>query len=348
MKQKRICLTLISCILLTFFSACGKQEESVSRSGFYFNTIITITLYNTSNEGLIDQCFQIANQYEQLFSNTLENSDISRINANAGEFVEVDEKTVNVIQKGIHYGKLSDGFFDITIGPLSGLWNISQLAVSSDSDNNEVSSSVIPQKQDLLKALTHIDYKKILISGNQVKLTDKKARLDLGGIAKGYIADEMKAFLNEQGITTGIINLGGNVLTLGPKADQTPYSIGIQKPFADQRTILGTLKVKNASVVSSGIYERYITVNNQIYHHIIDPTTGYPVENELWQVTIISQSSIDGDALSTTCFALGTENGLALVESLDGVEAIFVSNDGTITSSSGIGTDIQFIKSPTE
>ena len=175
-------------------------------------------------------------------------------------------------------------------------------------------------------------------------MKDPKARLDLGGIAKGFIADEMRKYLNNKGITTGIISLGGNVLTLGPKEKDSNYTIGIQKPFAESGTPLGKLSIKDASVVTSGIYERYFRVDNTLYHHILNTKTGYPVENSLDQVTIISSISMDGDALSTTCFALGEKEGMKLIEETDGVEAIFVTHDGTIMTSSGVGknTDIQF------
>ena len=177
-----------------------------------------------------------------------------------------------------------------------------------------------------------------------MRLKDPQAKIDLGGIAKGFIADEMRSFLNKKGITSGVICLGGNVLTLGKKADHSSYTIGIQKPFSETGTSLGTLNVSDASVVSSGIYERYYRVNGKLYHHILDTSTGYPVENHLYQVTIISDISMDGDALSTTCFSLGLKKGMQLVEQTDGVEAIFVSDDGTITCSSGINRDdsIQF------
>jgi thiamine biosynthesis lipoprotein len=189
-----------------------------------------------------------------------------------------------------------------------------------------------------------VDYQKIEITGNQVRLVDPASKIDVGGIAKGYIADQMRAYLNGEGITTGVISLGGNVLTLGEKEGDDVYTIGIQKPFAETGTALGTIRIKDASVVSSGIYERYYRVDGQLYHHILDTATGYPVTNNLEQVTIISEKSMDGDALSTTCFALGLDEGMKLVEDTAGVEAVFVTDDGEVHTSSGIGddADIQF------
>ena len=146
----------------------------------------------------------------------------------------------------------------------------------------------------------------------------------------------MKAYLTSQGINSGFINLGGNVLTLGEKADATDYTIGIQRPFDESGNTITTVEVKDKSVVTSGIYERYYRVNGKIYHHILDVSTGYPYDNGLYSVTIISDSSMDGDALSTICFALGLDKGMELIESLDDVEAVFVTDDYEIISSSGV------------
>lgn len=165
-------------------------------------------------------------------------------------------------------------------------------------------------------------------------LTDSKAKLDLGGIAKGFIADKMKAYLQSKKITSGIINLGGNVLTVGEKSDGSDYTVGIQKPFDESGEPICTVKVKDKSVVTSGIYERYYRVDGKLYHHILDTTTGYPVNNNLYSVTIISDSSCDGDALSTTCFALGIDKAKELINSLSGVEAIFVTDDYSIITTS--------------
>jgi thiamine biosynthesis lipoprotein len=332
-------------MLLSQFQSCGTEEvQKVSKSGFYFDTIITVTLYGTDDESYIDSCFSLAGEYENKFSNTIETSEISLINQAGGEYVTVSDETVDLLSAGIAYGETSCGLFDITIGDLSDLWNFSEIAENLESEDNEADASVLPSDTAVRDALSHVDYQKIEIHGNQVRLADPESKIDVGGIAKGYIADQMRTFLNKEGITSGVISLGGNVLTLGPKSEDTNYTIGIQEPFAETGTTLGTIQVKDASVVSSGIYERYYRVDGKLYHHILDTSTGYPITNNLEQVTIISEKSMDGDALSTTCFALGLEDGLELIESTEGVEAIFVTDDGEIHCSSGIGenSEIQF------
>lgn len=342
---KRTSGFLSAVILLTtlgspFLEGCHSTEDTVSSSGFFFDTIITITLYDTSDESYIDSCFDLARKYENLFSATVEGSDVWKINENAGEFVEVEEETVGLIQTGIDYGRLSEGKFDITLGSLSDLWNFSEIAENLDSEDNETDASVLPSDEQIALLLPHIDYTKISIDGCRVCLTDPQAKLDLGGIAKGYIADRMKEYLLDEGITSGFINLGGNVLTLKEKIDGSGYTIGIQKPFAESGVLLASVDVCDQTVVSSGVYERYYKVNGSLYHHILDLSTGYPYDNGLYEVTVICSNSVDGDALSTTCFALGLEDGLALIESLKDTEAIFVTSDGGLHTTSGIGTDI--------
>lgn len=342
--KRFVLLFLTALFILSLLQGCGNSEKKVSKSGFYFDTIITITLYGTTDETYLDSCFSLAKEYEQKFSNTIETSEISKINHAGDEYITVSDDTIELLSAGLEYGRISDGKFDITIGKVSDLWNFSEIAKNLETKDNETDASVLPDQRQITEELSHVNYQNVIIDGNKVKRKDPSSKIDLGGIAKGYIADKMREYLNKEGITTGIINLGGNILTLGPKKNDQTYTIGIQKPFADSGTPLGELQVKDASVVSSGIYERYYRVNGEIYHHILDTETGYPVENHLDQVTIISKKSMDGDAMSTTCFALGLEDGMKLVESMDGIEAIFVSDDGTIHCTSGIGKEkeIQF------
>ena len=149
--------------------------------------------------------------------------------------------------------------------------------------------------------------------------------IDLGALVKGYAADEMAAYLKSEGVSSGLINLGGNVLTIGSKPDGSMWRIGIRKPF-DSDAIIDTVEVSDQTVVSSGVYERYFEQDGVIYHHILDPDTGYPIENGIWGDSIICSSSLQGDALSTTCLALGVEKASELIESLDGVEAVFIND----------------------
>lgn len=342
MKKLRFFFLAASLVCSQLLTGCGAQDPApVSRAGFYFNTVISVTIYEAVDEPLFDDCFALAAKYEALFSSTIADSDISRINDADGKPVTVSNETVELLKQGIAYGELSQGTFDITIGTLSDLWDISTKALLK-----ETNESMIPDAGEIAAACEPVDYHNIQINGNEVSLKNPDTQIDVGGVAKGYIADRMKEFLNENGITSGFINLGGNFLALGPKQDGSAYTVGIQKPFAEDGTALATVKVTDETVVSSGVYERYFKVNGTRYHHILDTATGYPYENDLLGVTIITDSSVDGDALSTTCFSLGLSDGMALVERLPDTEAIFITDDYALHTSSGIGTEIPFEEIP--
>ena len=333
MRKKKV----LSCLLVPLLSAnlllsgCSRTaDEPVTKSGFYFNTVISVSIYEKGSEELLDDCFALAQKYEGYFSNTIPDSDISKINDAGGAPVTVHDETIELLKTGIAYGDLSGGKFDITIGRLSDLWDISTKALLDQTD-----ASMIPSDADIQTALATVDYREIQIDGNTVTLQNPDTRIDLGGIAKGYIADQMKAYLNQKGITSGYINLGGNVLALDGKPDGSDYNIGIQKPFAQNGEAITSVKIKDQSVVSSGIYERYFKVGDKIYHHILDPKTGYPYKNNLLGVSIVCDSSTEADALSTTCFAMGLDDGLKYIEGIKGAEALFITDDYEIHYSSG-------------
>ena len=314
--MKQLYRFIVLCIVSVLLCGCSSTtKDPLSKTGFYFDTVITITLYDSKNEELLNTCFDYCTEFENLVSRTITTSDVSRINSAGGKPIEVSDTTIELLKKGIEFGVLTNGAFDITIAPLMELWDIK---------NNPGN---VPSETDITEALSHVNYKNILIDGNTVTLTDSLAAIDLGGIAKGYMADQLKEYLLRKGVTSAIINLGGNVLTIGAKPDGTSFNIGIQKPFDKQNETITSVSVKDSSVVTSGSYERYFKVHDTIYHHILNTDTGYPCDNELLSVTILSEESIDGDALSTSCFALGLEEGQKLIESLEGVDAIFVTKD---------------------
>lgn len=303
------------CLFAGMLTGCTKEKEPISKTGFYFDTVIQLVIYEEEDSTLLDTCFAYCEEFEKKISRTLPDSEISRINQAKGKPVQVSDETIELLQTGIAYGELSGGTFDITVAPLSNLWNFKD------------DKHVLPTKAELHEACSHVDYRKIHIEGNEVTLQDPEAAIDLGGIAKGYMADKLKDFLLSQGVERGMINLGGNVLTIGQKADGSAWNIGIRRPFDEKNGVMTSVSVQDSSVVTSGSYERYFrTEDGRLYHHILDPKTGYPCDTELYSVTILSEESVDGDALSTICFALGLEKGKALIEKMDGVEALFVTD----------------------
>ncbi len=328
------CGRFLSALLLLFLlsfclSGCRKQDSSaqVSDVGFYFDTVVELRLNGTDDSKLIEECFKMMGQYESLLSRTREGSDVWRINHSAGEPVEVSDDTAALITLAQKYYELSDGAFDITIAPYVTIW---------DFQNNPGN---VPADASIAAARIHVGFPLLHLDGNIVTLDDPRAAIDLGGIAKGYIADRLKAYLVGEGITSGYINLGGNMLAIGTKPGDIPWNIGIRKPFAEASDIITAVKVNGLSVVTSGPYERYFEKNGTIYHHILDPKSGYPVWNGLSSVTILSSSSADGDALSTACFVLGLERGMELIESLDGIEALFITDDEELHYSSNFPHD---------
>lgn len=343
MKKKILIFSLLFSFIINI-NGCGKQttQNKISKSSFYFDTLIEITLYDSNETQLIDECFSIAKQYESLLSNTIKSSDISNINTHPFEYIEVNDITIDVLKKALNYCEISDGAFDITIGKVSELWNISEISKSIDNDDHLVDTSYLPSDEEIKNLINDVDYHNIEIKDNQVKLNNSNCKIDLGAIAKGYIADIMKDYLNEKGVRLGIINLGGNILTLGPKDNNQSYTIGIQKPFSMTGETAGTLSIIDSSIVTSGTYERYFKIDDKIYHHILDTNTGYPIENELNSVTIISDSSCDGDALSTLIFTMGLEKGISYIEKLENIDAIFITKENKIYHTSGLDNIFEY------
>lgn len=315
--MKHLKLITLSALSLFLLSGCSKDQtdQTLTYTDSLFDTVISVQIYDSDDESLIDNCKEICTKYDDMFSNTKNDSEISKINNANGQAVEVSDDTISLLKTAIHYGDISNGKFDITISPVSSLWDF-------QSEDPE-----IPDDTDIQSALTHVNYKNIQINGNQVSLTDSEAAIDLGGIAKGYIADQLKDYLESQGVEHAMINLGGNVLAIGKKPDGSDYNIGIQKPFDTTGDPITSVKIADQSVVTSGDYQRYFKKNGKIYHHILNPSTGYPYDNGLSSVTIITDSSVNADALSTTCFALGLDDGMKLVNSTDHVEAVFITSD---------------------
>lgn len=321
---------LLSVIAMLFILARPVQSEAadpISRMNFFFDTVITITIFDSEDETILDDCNKLMARYESLFSRTVEGSDIWNINHSEGKSVTVSDETADILKKALHYCELSDGAFDITIAPVVSLW-----------DFHEDSERIIPSEESVAEAVSHVDYHIVTLEGNTVTLSDPKGAVDLGAIAKGYISDGLRDLLLSRGVKSALIDLGGNIMSVGSKQDGSPWRIGIRKPFAGMADLIDIAQIRSGSVITSGSYERYFIVDDVLYHHILDPDTGFPVKNDLTSVSILSENGSDGDALSTTCFVLGEEKGMDLIESLDGIEALFITKDEQKKYSSGWGT----------
>jgi len=325
-KRAKTLISLISLIIVAVLIIIVSflSPVTASRSGYFFNTNITITINDKPKkeaELILDECMNLCEKYENIFSKTIENSDVYRINVSNGEMTTVQPETIDIMKIAINYAKESDMTVDPSVGTLTSLWNI------LDDD------FTIPTEKEINKALESVDYKNIRIdeSNNSIQITNSNTKIDLGFIAKGYIADRIKEYLISQNVNSAIINLGGNILCVGSKKDGSDFNIGINDPMNSYLDALTVIPISDKSVVSSGPYERNIKIDGEIYHHIISLKNGYPAKSDLSQVTIISDNSVDGDALSTICFILGYDKATSYLKKYHpSVEAIFVDLNGNI------------------
>ena len=359
---KKAVLALLIIALIIPQSACksngqnAASNQGISKTGFFLDTVCSITIYGLADQDgkladmtdeelekecylIITDAFKLCSEYENMLSKTIETSDIARINNAEGKAVTVSDETIEVLKKGLEFGRLSGGAFDITIGKATDLWDFH--------DNAETGheGGVVPAEKDVRDAISHVNYENIKIEGNGVSLTDPETEINLGGIAKGYIADKAAEYLEERGVVSAIVDLGGNIVAIGGKTSQiaasgdtqeTDFKIGIKDPLSSSGGLLELIPCKNKTVVTSGTYERYFEKDGVKYHHILDVNTGYPVDTDVLSVTIIADrgKSADCDGLSTTCLALGMDKGMELVKSLEGFEAVFVDKDGNVEISS--------------
>lgn len=322
----KIWLIVFLCCMICVSCNPKKIEESyIERTGFVFDTVVNFRIYGTKDEKILDEIMQLCQEMELMFSAHNVDSKLYQLNhREKGERkVKLQDDLLSVIQKAQEISHMSNGAFDITIRPVLSLWDF-------QSENPKV-----PPLTDIEREIQKVDYSKIIISGNEIIFENGDTKIDLGAIAKGYIADKVKEYLMKQDIKSAIIDLGGNVLCIGEKPGGENYKVGIREPFAEEQDKLGYVLLKNASVVSSGVYERNFMQDGVNYHHILDTETGFPIQNGLTQVTIITESSMLADALSTTCFALGEEKGLEFVKKFPNTYAYFVHEDKSITFSEG-------------
>ena len=331
--MKKSILILLLCLAM-LLSACqnssqpvqsgSSEPEKQSRVVFYFDTVVTITAY-TDDDELLSEVELECLRYENLLSKSIEGSDVWNINHAEGKRVPVSEETRKLILKALEFSRLSDGRFDITIEPCVALW-----------DFTGENMGILPDADELAAAAAKVDWTLVDVNDEGVQIPAGMS-IDLGAIAKGYISDMIAEFMAAKGVESALLNVGGNVRTIGLKPDGSNWRIGIQDPegVRDQ-SIVGVVDLQGNSVVTSGIYERGFTVDGVRYHHILDTETGWSIQNELAGVSIVTEDACTADALSTTVFAMGLEEGTAFIEAMDGVDAIFVTRDGEVSWTSGL------------
>ncbi|MCL1814373.1 MAG: FAD:protein FMN transferase [Treponema sp.] len=313
-------------------SGCKKIAGPGAQAEYVLGTYCRIDLFENGNGELYNRLFSRLAELDRLLSANRDDSELAQVNRNAGlEPASVSPELLAVLERSLYFAEISGGAFDPTVGPLVKLWGIG------------TETPRIPPEEEIRVALDLVNWRDLEITrqnGGTAFLKRRGMALDLGAIAKGYAADELAEILRKAGIPRAIIDLGGNAYVWGTKNGGDPWSIGVQDPMQERGNYAGILKLGNsASIVSSGIYERYFTENGRRWHHIMDLTEaggrrGYPAENGLFSTTVILTSSMDADALSTACFVLGYEKGLALARA-NGAEILFIFEDKTIRGSPG-------------
>lgn len=297
-------------------------SEPSTGSTFAFDTYCTFTVYGDDSAPalLAKECAR----YDKLFNLYDESSDIARVNAAQGAAVTVDPATLDLLEQALAFCASAQGLFDIAIGAVSTLWDFS--------------AGVRPSDADIANALPHVNWRCVELDAEQatVRLADPEAKIDLGGIAKGYVADRLCELIErETHATAAVLSLGGNIALFGEKPNGEPWETGIRDPNdPGGASVVGTARVDGGSLVTSGLYERTFELDGVTYWHILDPRTGLPVQTDVVSDTVFCPSSTLADALSTTLFVAGSRGGSALADAREGTAAYFILQDGTTAESS--------------
>jgi len=277
------------------------------------------------NQTLAAQVFRLIKQQENLFTVNRAASEVMAVNDAAGQHpVVVSQPVFDLIACAHAVSLLPDSLFNLAIGPLVKCWKIGFQGHSVPSETDLQMRMALTNPHDVILDAT----------SRSVMLARPGMEIDLGAIAKGYIADVVQAFLRQQQVSSALINLGGNVQTVGAPPEEAGWAIGLKKPFGEADELIGVIGVNNRSVVTSGVYERYFELDGICYHHILNPHSGYPLDTDLMSVTVISDRSLDGDIYTTLLYGLGVEKGMACLEDKPGIEAIFVTRDRQVICSS--------------
>ncbi|MCW3491357.1 FAD:protein FMN transferase [Dethiobacter alkaliphilus] len=342
LPKRTIVGVLVAALLIVaaiFFQQQGNGGNGdafeLRRSEFLMSTVVEALVY-TEDEALgqdaLSAAYRRAAELEAIMDRHQSDSDVAKINAAAGQNpVAVSEETFEVIRQGVEFGQMTGGAFDITVAPVMDLWGFG-------SGENRV-----PDEEELERALELVDYRKIHLDEERLEVFLEKEgmELDLGGIAKGYIVDQALLTMQEMGIESASFDAGGDIRVLGIKPDGTPWRIGIRDP-RDRTNLAAIVELDDQSVVTSGDYERFFMEDGQRYHHILDPDTGFPTRG-LTSVTVLGKDAITTDTLSTGLFVMGLESGMELIESLADTEAIFITDDGQVHTSSGLDDQVEIL-----
>lgn len=307
-------------------SSCARKGEGESlqtADRYLFDGTYVSVSADCAREAVVE-ALDLCAHYDWTLSRTNPEGDIGRLNEGAGGNVSIESDTAIILSKAVDYAEKTQGAFDVTVGAVSQLWDFRE--------------GVKPSDEEISEALRHVGYGGLSVDVGSciARLDDPFAVVDLGGIAKGFIADKIASFLRDEGCESAMIDLGGNLYGLGTKPDGRRWVVGVSNPQSEDGGIAARLEIEDASVVTSGIYERRFEQDGIVYHHVLDPKTGYPVETDLLSVTVVSPSSMDADVYATWALSLGHDAARGALEDL-GLEALLLAKDGGRTLVGGIG-----------
>ena len=298
-----------------------RSTQKTTGGGNYFDTLVSLTLYGADETAMAD-ALAACERYENMLSKTVEGSDVWRINHAGGEAVTVSPETWEILRRAKEISAATGGAFSITIAPISAMWDFTG------------GTKRMPTEEERIAALPLVDDSAIILGEGYTVTLPAGMQIDLGGIAKGYIADQLAALLAPR-CMGAIISLGGNTYVVGDKPDGSLNTIGVQDPFSFTGSLEGVLMCKNISAVTSGTYERgFKGADGKWYHHILDPQTGISAETDLVSATLLMTSSMSADALATAFIVVGSQRALALAEEM-GIDALFITADGQTLATPG-------------
>ena len=313
------CLLLFTliCVMSCEFITSEMNEIDI----FAMDTFMSIKAKGADGELLSNVEAEIT-RLESLFSVTRPDSDIAKLNVEGK--VEANSDTVKLIEMAKNMCEMTNGALDISVYPVVSLWGFTN------------GNYRVPKNSEIKDALRFVDYAQIEINGSIVQL-DEGMKLDLGAVAKGYTSDKICELLRENGVTSAVINLGGNVQTIGKRPDGEKWRVAVKNPFETDKNLL-VVEIEDAAVITSGNYERYFEADGKRYCHIIDSKTGYPADNGIVSMTVIGKSGLECDALSTALFVMGPEKAIEFWKTLDDIEMIYVTDEEKIYITEGISS----------
>ena len=323
--KKYLCLAIAILLLLSGCSTVSENTENfqATKDVFAMDTYMNLKAYGENSEIALEIAGDEIKYLDELLSVTNNDSDVRKINNSNGNSVSVNKETAEIIQNAIEIGDQTNGALDITIYPVLKEWGFT------------TNDYKIPDGKTIEMLLKNVDYNKIKLDGNSVTIPEN-FELDLGALAKGYTSDKVMEILRNNDVGSAVVSLGGNVQTLGRKPDGSLWKVAVTDPFSPD-SAMGVLDVEDKAVITSGNYERYfVAENGEMYHHIIDPSDGYPADSGLVSVTIIGDSGIMCDALSTALFVSGFEKAVNYWKNNKDFDMILVTDRKNIFITEGI------------